>query len=290
MRDAAVEPDPVAITAELLRGWPLPEPGGSKHARGDVVIVGGSRKTPGAVLLAGLAALRVGAGRVTLAVGESVAPSLAVAFPESGVIALRENAAGSVDGRGLDVLAGELESADVLLVGPGLDDPRSTERILRRLVPLAASVPAIHLDAFPLGVLRGLRGVRRAFAGRLLITPNTEEAARLLGDEVNDPADAAVRLASRYDAVVSCHNRVATPDGLLYVDDAEHAGLATAGSGDVLAGATAGLRARGLDARAAACWGVHLHTGADTLLGGSGYLAREIPAEFRAVIAAVDGP
>lgn len=273
------------IDRALLEGrWPLPEPGGSKHARGDVVIVGGARKTPGAALLAGISALRVGAGRITLCVAESVASATAVALPECGVVPLQESRTGSITGRGLEALEGELASADVALVGPGLDDPKATAATLRALAPLLRDVPAVHLDAFPLGVLPGQKRVARSLAGRLLMTPNTAEAERLLGAEIDDVETAAVAIARRYEAVVSLFNVVASPDGVLVHAEGEHPGLATAGSGDVLAGATAGLRARGLDAAGAAAWAVHLHTEADSRLteriGAAGYLAREIPAEF----------
>lgn len=273
----------------LDRRWPLPAPGGSKHARGDVVVIGGARKTPGAAILAGVAALRTGAGRITLCVAESVAPAAAVALPECGVVPLPETRGGSLSGRGLEALAGELASADVALVGPGLDDPRATTATLRALVPLLDDVPAVHLDAFPLGVLPGQRRVARRLAGRLLLTPNTEEAARLLGAEVDDVERAALAIAARYDAIVSLFNTIASPDGDVARVEGEHPGLATAGSGDVLAGATAGLRGRGVDPMGAAAWGAYLHTEADTVLTGrlgpAGYLAREIAGEFPAVLA-----
>jgi len=272
----------------LERRWPLRDPAGSKHARGDVVVVGGARKTPGAAILAGVSALRVGAGRLTLCVAESVAAATAVALPECGVVPLAETRGGSISGRGLEDLEGELSSADVALVGPGLDDPKATAATLRTIAPLLAGVPAVHLDAFPLGVLPGQRRVARALAGRLLMTPNTEEAARLLGAEVDDVEAAAIALARRYDAVVSLFNVIAAPDGDAVRIEGEHPGLATAGSGDVLAGATAGLRARGLDPQGAAAWGAFLHTEADTVLtrrlGPAGYLAREIPGEFPALL------
>ncbi|MWV48388.1 NAD(P)H-hydrate dehydratase [Rathayibacter sp. VKM Ac-2803] len=275
--------------ALLERDWPLPAAEGSKHARGDVVIIGGARKTPGAAILAGIAALRVGAGRITLCVAESVASATAVALPECGVIPLEESRSGSITGRGLDALSGELGSADVVLVGPGLDDPKATASTLRALVPLLRDVPAVHLDAFPLGILPGQRRVARALAGRLLLTPNSEEGARLLGGDVDDLEQAALAIARRYDAVVSLSNVIADPGGTVLRVIGEHSGLATAGSGDVLAGATAGLRARGAAGVAAAAWGTHLHTEADTRLaarlGPAGYLAREIPGEFPALLA-----
>src|ERR1700712_4987888 len=93
--DGGTRPACQIVTPAMLRQWPLPEPGDSKYGRGQVLVVGGARGTPGAVLLAGLAALRVGAGRLSLAVARSVAGMLAVAVPEAGVVGLPENAAGS---------------------------------------------------------------------------------------------------------------------------------------------------------------------------------------------------
>ncbi len=109
------------VTPSLLRQWPLPDAGASKYGRGRVLVVGGAARTPGSVLLAGEAALRVGAGHLQLAVAESTAAALAVAVPEAGVTSLPQTASGSVRGTGVDRLA-DAESADVVLVGPGLDD------------------------------------------------------------------------------------------------------------------------------------------------------------------------
>jgi ADP-dependent NAD(P)H-hydrate dehydratase len=72
---------PELVTPELLRDWPLPDPAGSKDSRGEVLVAGGAAGTPGGVALAGLASLRVGAGRIRLALASSVAPALAVTFP-----------------------------------------------------------------------------------------------------------------------------------------------------------------------------------------------------------------
>jgi NAD(P)H-hydrate repair Nnr-like enzyme with NAD(P)H-hydrate dehydratase domain len=88
------------INEQLLRNWPLPPlTGNGKKSRGDVWVVGGARGTPGAAMLAGVAALRVGAGRLTLSVAESVATAVAVAVPESGVAPLPEPRAGPFGAR-----------------------------------------------------------------------------------------------------------------------------------------------------------------------------------------------
>jgi NAD(P)H-hydrate repair Nnr-like enzyme with NAD(P)H-hydrate dehydratase domain len=121
------------VTPSLLREWPLPAPGQDKYSRGSVLVVGGARATPGAALLAGTTALRAGAGRLTLAVAESVAVQLGVALPECGSIGLPETADGSVRPE-LDRISPYLDSADTVLVGPGLDDPDLAGQLLAALL------------------------------------------------------------------------------------------------------------------------------------------------------------
>src|SRR3954454_22729917 len=110
------------ITPALLRDWALPVPTGGKEARGTVLVVGGSRFTPGAVLLAGVAALRAGAGRLQLAVTGSTATALSIAVPEAKVVGLPETDGGSVSGDVPDQLLELAAGADVLAIGSGLDD------------------------------------------------------------------------------------------------------------------------------------------------------------------------
>ena len=272
------------ITPALLRGWPLPAPGQSKYDRGQVLVVGGARSTVGAALLAGTAALRVGAGKLTFAVADSVAPALAVAMPESGVIGLRETDSGSIRGSGIDRLGGDT-AVEVVLVGAGLDDPDETVVLLERLTPLLGPDVSVHLDALALGVLPRLGVVvRESLAGRLLLTPNRGEAARLLERDVDDVDRDVAEIADRYGAVITCNNSIADAEGGRWQSSSGYAGLATSGSGDVLAGAIAGLRARGTTLAQAACWGTYLHAAAGDRLaarvGPLGYLARELPTEL----------
>ncbi|MET0842657.1 MAG: NAD(P)H-hydrate dehydratase, partial [Mycetocola sp.] len=166
------------VTPNLLREWPLPEAGDSKYGRGQVIVVGGALRSPGAAMLSGLAALRVGAGRLTLAVAASVATAVAVAVPECGVVPLDETTDGSVSGGGVDAAERDLSGADAVLVGPGLDDPEELERMLSALPPLVGSESVVVLDAFALGVLPKVPDVVEAFGNRLVLTPNKEEAAR----------------------------------------------------------------------------------------------------------------
>ena len=267
-----------AITPAALRGWALPGASGSKHARGHVVVVGGSPTTPGAALLAGLAALRVGAGVLALAVPEPVAIPLAVAVPEAMVQPLGDGTA--------DLVA----DASAVLVGPGFADPESTRTAMTLVLPHLADDTRLVLDAFALGVLPDLADLVEPFRGRLVLTPNASEAARLLGlDDVDDvPDDAAARLADRFGAAVSHGGIVAGPDGSVREVATGHAGLGTSGSGDVLAGAVVGLAARGADPVQAAAWATYLHAAAGDRLaarvGRLGFLARELLDELPLVL------
>ena len=121
------------------------------------MVVGGAAGSPGGVALAGLAALRVGAGHVQLALAASVAPAMAAAFPEAGFIALTEAAGGSVDGSAAaDALRDVVRSADAVLIGPGLDDAEEAADLVRGLLPALGEETRLVLDAYAIGVLPGL--------------------------------------------------------------------------------------------------------------------------------------
>ena len=288
-----------SVTPELLREWGVPDPGRSKKTRGRIMVVGGSRRSPGAVLLAGEAALRVGAGRLGLVVPGSIEAAMGVAMPEAGVYPLPTRATEPIDDRA----GAEVDAADAVLVGPGFDDAPQTRTTI--LAVAARDVDCLVLDAFALGVLPQID--RAALPATLILNPNEEEAAILLGRELSEEAGAdddadggapdgasraadLVEIARRYDAVVNCYGLVAGPDGDTWRIDAGGPGLATSGSGDVLAGAIAGFAARGMDPVRAAVWASWTHARAGDRLTertGLGFLAREVPAELTAAIAEV---
>jgi ADP-dependent NAD(P)H-hydrate dehydratase len=267
------------VTASFLREWGLPEPGGSKKSRGQVVVVGGSPRSPGAVLLSGEAALRVGAGRVGLAVPAAIAPSLGPAMREAGVYVFPEGS-GALD----DGLRSALESADAVLVGPGFDDPDMTRAAL--ITVATADIGRLVLDAFALGVLPDFD--RSILPAALLINANEEEAALLLERDLSDDRVGDIReIARRYEAVVHCFGVVASPDGRSWRAEPGGPGLGTAGSGDVLSGGIAGFAALGMEPERAAVWGGWTHARAgDNLTDriGVGFLARDLLTELTAVL------
>ncbi|OHX02028.1 NAD(P)H-hydrate dehydratase [Micromonospora sp. WMMB235] len=280
------------ITPALLRDWALPVPTGGKEARGTVLVVGGSRFTPGAVLLAGVAALRAGAGVLQLAAAESTAPSLSIQVPEALVIGLPETDDGAVRGDPGDLLGGLVAEADVVAVGPGLKDIEATGELLRLVLDAAGRETALVLDAYALGALSHAPELLAGASRKAVLTPNLTEARHLLGRDPGDDLDAeAVELAGRYDAVVSLYGHIATPDGRAWREESGDAGLGTSGSGDVRAGLLAGLLSRGADPAQAACWAAFAHAVSGQRLvpryGRIGFLARELLDEIPYTIATV---
>jgi hydroxyethylthiazole kinase-like uncharacterized protein yjeF len=285
-------PDPEVITPRLLRRWPLPDPQGAKESRGTVLVVGGSRFTPGAVLLAGVAALRAGAGRLQLAVAESTAGALSIAVPEAKVVGLPETDGGSVAGEVPAHLLDLVSGCDVVAVGPGLDNVEQTAVLLERVVQAAGPQTAMVLDAYAIGALSKQPDLLAGGPQRVVLTPNLTEAAYLLGRDVGDDLAAeAVHLAERYGVVISMYGHIATPDGRSWVEESGDAGLGTSGSGDVRAGVVAGLLGRGAEPAQAACWGAFAHAVSGQRLapryGRTGFMARELLDEIAYTVATV---
>ncbi|MEP6943272.1 MAG: NAD(P)H-hydrate dehydratase [Betaproteobacteria bacterium] len=279
-----------ALTLAALRRWPLPKPSarGDKEARGHVWVIGGSPETPGAVILAAEAAMRAGAGKLTIATVRSVALAVAIAVPESRVIALAEDARGAVRAgaaAGLD-----LDRADAVLIGPGMADVPATARFVRTLLRrIGADLDAtVVLDAAALSVARPTPSRHRVrFTLPTVLTPHAGEMAKLMRTTreaiESDPLSAATGCAAACDAVVALKGSltyIAAPPARPWMHDGEDAGLAMSGSGDVLAGIIAGLAARGGAADQAVAWGVLTHARSGALLrrrrGPIGYLAREL--------------
>lgn len=293
------------ITKSLLKRLPLPplEEGGDKEERGRVLFVGGSREMPGAVVLASLAALRAGAGKLRVVTAEGAAATVAAQLFEARVYPFKETKAGEVSAAGLGRLGECADGARAVCVGPGMGDERNAARCVKRLLAESEANATMILDANALADLRGARELVRKLEGRALLTPNADELGGLLeeGDDARSDdesavdADVVVRkalsIAESYDAVAVAKGRetfIATPGGEVYVNRAGNVGLATSGSGDVLAGVIAGLAARGADAVTAALWGVHAHALAGDCLakrvGRVGYLARELLDEIPRVL------
>jgi hydroxyethylthiazole kinase-like uncharacterized protein yjeF len=279
------------ITVPALRDWPLPMPGqdGDKELRGHVLVIAGAREMPGAALLAATAALRAGAGKLTVATAAAVAVQLGIALPEARVIGLPDSAAGGFGIDGGHALRSAADQADAVLIGPGMQDSEAIAGLVHTLLPHCAG-KALILDAAAMAVARTPDGAPFQFAGPVLLTPHAGELAALSGSAraqlAAEPEQAALAAARRWQAIVALKGAltaIATPAGRLWRHHGGNIGLAISGSGDTLAGVIAGLAARGAPLEQAAAWGVALHAAAGEQLalrhGTLGYLAREIGAE-----------
>lgn len=288
-----------ALTPARLRAIPLPRPhdGGDKEDRGRVLAAGGERQMPGALLLAGTAALRAGAGKLRLAAPASIAVPLGVAIPEALVVALAETKDGAISPRAAAKLAALAGSGDAFLLGPGMIDQASASPLTRGVLKRIDG-PAVVLDAGCFPCLAESRDALHRLGGRVVITPHAGEMARILGMEKEevaaDPLAVARRAAEELGAVVALKGPstyIVSPDGDAYRYDGGSIGLATSGSGDALAGIVAGLLARGAEPLRAAAWAVFLHGEAGNALakthGRIGFLARELLSEVPRIMDAL---
>lgn len=286
-------PEGTLVDAGLLRDWPLPEPGADKEARGRLLVVAGSRATPGAGLLAVEAAMRVGAGKVQLVTAASCTASLAVAAPELMVTGTAEDTDGNLDPGGADLVVDCAGGCSAVLLGPGFMDPEVADDLVGRVVPDVDGT--VVLDALASAYVTGdPERVARLDTTVVLTVNPTELASCLELDEDEVEADLAGHtelLARRTQAVVVCGGPVkfVAHQGDLWCVEAGNPGLGTAGSGDVQAGIVTGLLGRGAPPRQAAVWGAYLHAVAGDRLaervGPVGFLARELSGELPALLA-----
>lgn len=300
----------IALNDDTLRNWPLPMPAfdGDKDERGRVLVIAGSREMPGAVILAAIAALRAGAGKLTIATGASVAHLVALAIPESRVIELPETPGGGIAASAADALGMLMSRFDAVLVGPGMQDEAATCAFILALLPHLSDTKLV-LDACAMGVVRRqLQAVDAcnhaqqkyisSFRSPVLLTPHAGEMAHLTSVDkqtvLANPRDATRHAARRWNALVALKGAttfIAAPDGQMWRHQGGNVGLATSGSGDTLAGLIAGLAARGATLEQACAWGVALHARAGEKLaqrfGPLGYMAGELAAEVPALMHAL---
>lgn len=285
--------DSIPIDDALLRSWPLPQPGdGGKDERGRIFVVAGAPQMPGAAILCATAALRAGAGKLQIGTCASVAAHVGSAVPESLVVALDELHSGGVARSSAPAVVEHANKAHALLIGPGMVDEPATSRLIEA-VAAKLDVPAV-IDAAALACFADRADTIAHLGGRAILTPHLGEMATMLEcereDVESDPERFAREAARKFGAVVALKGAtsyIADPGGALYRNDHGDVGLATSGSGDVLAGVIGGLLARGTEPLRAAVWGVALHARAGSALSrriGMGFLARELPAEIPSVM------
>ena len=272
----AMQPPSAWLANESILSSTLPPRPRNSHKGlfGDVGIVGGAEGMVGAALLAGRAALKIGAGRVYCGLLAADAPRVDFAQPE---LMLR-----SAD---FPLAPGH---ANVLVAGPGLGTSAHAEHLVKQALDTA--LPLL-LDADALNLIAHGAQLQNALSARgapTVLTPHPAEAARLLergtADVQADRVAAAIELAKRFRSACvlkGTGSLCALPDGTWYVNPSGNPGMAAAGMGDVLSGLIGGLLAQGADLRAATLCGVYLHGAAADLcvargIGPAGLTATEV--------------
>lgn len=293
----------------ITPGWvadrlPRRPPDAHKGTFGRALIVAGSVNYTGAAGLAAAAAVRVGAGLVTLCAGASVRPVVAGRWPEITYLVLPEEV-GVLTEAGAPLVLQEIPRSEALLIGPGLGQDETTRRLVWALVgagtprrtrigftereeaPPPPPACPIVIDADGLNALAELPDWHQRVAAPCILTPHPGEMARLLrcttADVQGDRIGVAMRAAQVWHKVVvlkGAHTVVAAPDGAAFVCPFANPALATAGTGDVLAGIIVGLLAQGLAPQDAAATGVYVHALAGELVarrtGPSGLAAGDL--------------
>jgi ADP-dependent NAD(P)H-hydrate dehydratase / NAD(P)H-hydrate epimerase len=251
----AVSPKLFLVEAKDAREWLVRTrytPDSYKNTHGHVLIIAGSRGYTGAAALSGNAAIRSGAGLVTIATPASAESSVAArAMPEVMTTALAETDRGAVSDEAIDHVVQLASKASVVAIGPGLtfEDER-TRRFVRSIVE-SRNVPVV-IDADGLNCLSPWpTGLRGSMGAPLILTPHPGEMLRLMGANdraaLSDRVSAAREFAMKNGVIVllkGSRSLIAAPDGRVFVNPTGNPGLGTAGSGDTLTGIVAGFNAQ----------------------------------------------
>jgi len=218
----------------------------NKGSYGKVLIIGGSRGKTGAAAMAGQAALRTGAGLVTVATASSVLPIIAQSMPELMTEALAETSDGTIANQSV---AEVLDGKTILAIGPGLTTFAETSAFVRRAVE-ESSMPVI-IDADAINAYAGYNGEIHGNGRGVIITPHPGEMARLIGKDVSFVTGNRIEVAREfavshkvYVVLKGYRTIVATPDASIYVNPTGNPGMATGGTGDILTGMIAGILAQ----------------------------------------------
>ena len=292
------------ITSRWVReALPARPEDANKGTFGRLLVVGGCSRYRGAPALAATAAYRAGSGLVTIACPEPIIASMGAGAAEATWLPQEAAEDGGLTGEAAVALRQEWPAFDAGVVGPGLGHTGETRALVWALLPDAAEDIAgrLVIDADALNALAALEdGAERTPAGAVL-TPHPGEMARLLGSSVAEVQDnrvgAAREAAGRYGCVVvlkGAHTVVADAAGRARISPFANPLLATAGSGDVLAGMIGAYLGQGLEAFEAAGLGVYLHAAVGEAhrseYGDSGLLAGEIAARLPSVVREIASP
>ena len=267
---------------ETLLGYRPPD--SHKGRTGHLLVVAGSTGKTGAAAMTAMAALRCGAGLVTLGVLQSLNPILEAQLIEAMTLPLAESPQGSLSTQAFDAIRLAAEGKQCVALGPGLGTAPQTRDLVRRMIQ-ELDLPMV-IDADGLNNLAGSTACLEGRRAPTVLTPHPGEMARLTkrsvpqiqADRVSAARDMATRLGVHL-VLKGARTVVAAPDGQIWINATGNPGMASGGMGDVLTGLIAGLMAQGCGPAEASQAGVYLHGLAADILAADaprGYLATEV--------------
>lgn len=235
-----------------------------KGTFGRIFVIAGSRGMTGAANLAGMSALRSGAGLVTIGVPDAVYLVIAKRDSELMVRPLPSTAKGTLSLKALPEIKKFSQTQNVIAIGPGLSQHLTTQKLIRKVI--SETDKTLVIDADAINALKGNLKVLKSCRARAILTPHPGEFCRIFGGRLDDTdvlrRKRAGEAAKEHGVVIVLKGHrtvIADPDGEIFMNKTGNPGMATAGSGDVLTGAVAALLGQGLSSFDAACFGVYLH-------------------------------
>lgn len=257
-KEAGVCAPAFAYDKEDVKRLPKRPAYSNKGTFGRVLVIAGSANMGGAALFSGMAAYRMGAGLVEIATVAENRTFLMERLPEA-VLNIYD-----VNAQSEQWLPAAVKRAKAVVVGPGMGTEPHTGNILRFLLK-ETDVPLI-IDADGLNVLAASDELKQLLSRRVILTPHLGEMARLTGKSVKELQGSLIestKTFSRQTGAVcvmkDARTIVASPEGAVYVNTSGNCGMATGGSGDLLAGILGALRAEGMETFESACLGVYIH-------------------------------
>jgi NAD(P)H-hydrate epimerase len=235
-----------------------------KGSYGHLFVLAGSLGKTGAAAMAARAALRTGAGLVTVGTPQSCLPAIARSMMELMTEALPETPQKTLSESALTMILDLMKGKDAVLIGPGISTHPSTARLITSLLPKIKS--PVVIDADGLNILAENPDALRSLPKPAVLTPHPGEFARLIGRSNQDVLDRRLELAPRFSEQLGVYlvlkgyrTLIATPEGRVFINPTGNPGMATGGSGDVLSGMIASLIIQEKDVLGATLAAVYLH-------------------------------
>ncbi len=282
------------LTPEKMSSYYRPRNSNAhKGTTGHLLIIAGSRGKTGAAALTSEAAIRSGAGLVTLGIPESVSTILETLTPEIMTLLLPETKEGSLSNSAFDILSNTIETKNCIATGPGLGTVKQTAGLTHKVL-CESKIPVV-IDADALNNLSKNLNILTTMKVPAILTPHPKEMARLTGESIATIQNNRIKFAKDFAKKYNVHlilkgvrTIIAHPDGEVFINPTGNPSMASGGMGDVLTGMIAGFLTQGYSPVESSHMGVYLHGAIADILsiekGPAGIIASDIISNIPRII------